>query len=68
MTTAKHTSLKIDIDVSTGEIKRAFIDRDGAGAFQEIELDKEAMIDLLNGGDSAIGVLANRSGPDPRRL
>lgn len=68
MTTAKHASLKIDIDVSTGDIKKAFIDRDGTGAFQEIELDREALVDLLNGGDSAIGVLANRTGPDPRRL
>lgn len=68
MTTAKLVSFKIDIDVSKGDTKKAFIDRDGTGIFQEIELDKDALVDLLKGGDSAKGVLANRTGPDPRRL
>lgn len=68
MATSKIVSFKIELDVSSGDIKKAFIDRDSSGVFQEIELDKEALIDLLKGGRSAQGVLANRTGPDPRRL
>lgn len=54
------------IDKATGQVKRYILDEDGEQ--RDVELDEEAFLSLLRGGDDGKAVVANRTGPDPRRL
>lgn len=64
----KPLKVQFEFDGTTGQIKKALLDRDHTGVFEEIELDSDALIDLLKGGERAKDILAERTGPDPRRL
>ena len=68
MQAEKPLKVQFEFDRTTGQVKKALLDRDNTGVFEEIELDSDALIDLLKGGERAKDILAERTGPDPRRL